>query len=81
MTRPRNKTQYLVVRHEGRWCVSRHGKLFGPYDTQAAAIRSAIDAAQASSLNDRHSQVLTRDANGTVRVEWTYGADPYPPPA
>jgi hypothetical protein len=56
--------------------VSRHGKLYGPYPTQAAAVRSAGDVARASSLNDHHSEVLTKQADGTMRVEWTYGLDP-----
>lgn len=41
--------------------------------------RGAIDGAQLSSLNNRHSQVTTQEADGTQRVERTFGDDPYPP--
>ena len=73
------RTQYVVVAHEGRWHVRRHGKLFGPFPSQAIATCKAVDVAQASSLNDRPSQVLTEEAGGACRVEWTFGDHPYPP--
>ncbi len=76
MSAVRLRTQYLVISQDGQWRVSRHGKLYGPYPTQAAAVRSAGDVARASSLNDHHSEVLTKQADGTMRVEWTYGLDP-----
>lgn len=76
MSAVRLRTQYLVISQDGQWHVSRHGKLYGPYPSQAAAVRGAIEVAQASSLNHRHSEVLSKQADETMRVEWTYGLDP-----
>lgn len=69
------KTQFFVIPHQGRWRVSRRGKMYGPFPTQEVAIRSAIDVAHASGLNERPSQVLIREADGTYRVAWTFGID------
>lgn len=70
------RTQYFVVNHEGQWKVKLDGKHYGPYDTQAVAIRSAVDAAH---KNQGDSQVLVQGQNNQFRTEWTYGHDPYPP--
>ena len=72
------RTRYVVVHHEGCWRVSRHGRMYGPYPTQEVAIRSAIDVAYASGLNDRPSQVLIREPDGTDRIAWTFGIDSHP---
>lgn len=71
------RTQYVVVNHDGQWKISLNGKHYGPYDTQATALRAAVDAAH---KNGGDSQVLVQGANNQFRTEWTYGHDPYPPP-
>ncbi len=71
------RTQYVVVSHNGEWKISLAGKHYGPYVTQAQAIRAAIDAAH---KNRSDTQVLVQGQNNLFRTEWTYGHDPYPPP-
>lgn len=73
------RTQYIVVLREKQWGVSRQGKLYGPYSDRTDALRSAIEVAHKSSLNERPSEVLTEEADGTRLVQWTFGKDPYPP--
>jgi hypothetical protein len=74
------RTQYFVTLHEGQWKIKLDGKHYGPYDTQRAAIRAAVDAAHASGAKGVDSQVLVQGQNNQFRTEWTYGNDPYPPP-
>lgn len=71
------RIQYFVVLHEGRWKINYNGKHFGPYPTQKAAIRAAVDAAHTAKGD---SQVLVQGQDNRFRTEWTYGNDPYPPP-
>lgn len=73
------RAQYFVVLQQNEWKISFEGKHYGPYSTQAAAIRSAVDAAYASGKNGHDAQVLVQGANNQFRTEWTYGHDPYPP--
>lgn len=72
--------KYVVVLHEGQWKISFDGKHYGPYGTQKAAIRAAVDAAQDSGKKGNNAQVLIQGTNNQFRTEWTYGKDPYPPP-
>lgn len=72
-----SRAQYYVVRHDGQWKIKFNGQHYGPYGTQKAAIRSAVDAAHNAKGN---AQVLLQGADGLFRAEWTYGNDPYPPP-
>lgn len=74
------RAQYFVVLHNGEWKVSFDGKHYGPYRTQAGAIRAAVDAAQATGKKGQDAQVLVQGQNNQFRTEWTYGHDPYPPP-
>ena len=74
------RTQYFVVLHEGAWKISFKGQHYGPYSTQAAAIRAAVDAAHTSGKNGADAQVMVQGMNNQFRTEWTYGNDPYPPP-
>ncbi|MEP0323505.1 DUF2188 domain-containing protein [Bauldia litoralis] len=71
------RNQYFVVKHQGEWKIKHNGEHHGPYTTQKAAIRAAVDAAHKSEGN---SQVLVQGENNQFRTEWTYGDDPYPPP-
>lgn len=74
------RTQYFVVQHEGQWKIKLNGQHYGPYDTQAAAIRAAVDAAHTTGDKGGDAQVLVQSTtNHQFRTEWTYGHDPYPP--
>jgi hypothetical protein len=74
------RTVYYVVLHEGQWKIKVNDKHHGPYRTQAAAIRVAVDAAQAAGEEGGNAQVLVQGRDNQFRTEWTYGRDPYPPP-
>ena len=73
------RLQYFVVLHQNQWKVKYDGEHYGPYDTQKAAIRAAVDAAHKSGKNGHDAQVLIQGQNNLFRTEWTYGNDPYPP--
>ena len=70
---------YFVVLHKGEWKIKHNGRHCHTYETQADAIRSAIDAAHTAPEGGL-SQVLVQGQNLRFRTEWTYGKDPYPPP-
>jgi hypothetical protein len=74
---PREK--YYVVLHQGQWKISYNDKHYGPYSTQKAAIRSAVDAAQKAGTKGKDAQVFIQGEKNQFRTEWTYGNDPYPP--
>lgn len=73
------RLQYFVVLHDSQWKIKFDGKHYGPYSTQAEAIRDAVDAAHKSGKNGHDAQVLVQGTNNQFRAEWTYGHDPYPP--
>lgn len=73
------RAQYFVVNHQGQWKISFEGKHYGPYDTQKAAIKVAVDSAHTSGKNGHDAQVLIQGTDSKFRTEWTYGNDPYPP--
>lgn len=72
-----SRVRYYVVRHDGQWKISFNGEHYGPYQSQRAAIRTAVDAAHKATGD---AQVLVQGADNQFRTEWTYGRDPYPPP-
>lgn len=74
------RNSYYVVTQNGEWKISHNQKHFGPYQSQRAAIRAAVDAAHSSGQQGIDSQVLIQGQNNQWRAEWTYGNDPYPPP-
>lgn len=74
------RTQYVVVLHNDQWKISLNGKHYGPYGTQAEAIRKAVDAAHSTGKKGGDAQVLIQGKDNLFRTEWTYGNDPYPPP-
>ena len=74
------RAQYFVVLHQGQWKVSFNQQHYGPYRTQAEAMRAAVDAAHKSGLQGHDAQVLVQGQDHRFRTEWTYGHDPYPPP-
>jgi Uncharacterized protein conserved in bacteria (DUF2188) len=69
-----------VVLHKSEWKIKHNGRYSHPYETQADAIRSAIEAAHAAHQEGGLSQVLVQGQDLLFRTEWTYGKDPYPPP-
>jgi len=73
------RAQYFVVLHEGQWKISFDSKHYGPYSTQADAIKAAVTAAHASGTAGHDAQVLVQGTDNKIRTEWTYGHDPYPP--
>lgn len=73
------RAQYFVVIHEGQWKIKHEGKHYGPYGTQAEAIRKAVDAAHEAGKSGHDAQVLVQGKDTKFRTEWTYGHDPYPP--
>lgn len=74
------RNQYFVVLHDGQWKISFNQKRYGPYKTQAEAIRVAVDAAHSAGKKGHDAQVLVQGKDNKFRTEWTYGNDPYPPP-
>jgi hypothetical protein len=74
------RAQYFVVLHNGEWKINFEQKHYGPYRTQADAIRAAVDAAHSSGAKGIDAQVLIQGRDNKFRTEWTYGNDPYPPP-
>jgi hypothetical protein len=73
------RAQYFVVKHDGEWKISFNGTHYGPYKTQAAAIKDAVEAAHKEGSDGHDAQVLVQGENNRFRAEWTYGSDPYPP--
>jgi hypothetical protein len=74
------RAQYFVVLHNNEWKISFEKKHYGPYGTQAIAIRVAVDAAHKTGTQGHDAQVLVQGRDNQFRTEWTYGHDPYPPP-
>jgi hypothetical protein len=69
-------TPYIVFREQGQWAIKSNGTHYGPFATQRDAVRAAVDAAHEAGLKGLNGQVLLQDQ---LRIEWTYGKDPYPP--
>jgi uncharacterized protein DUF2188 len=74
------RDQYFVVLQGGKWKIKHGDRHSAPFDTQAEAIRSAVDKAHAASEKGELSQVVVQGEDLLFRTEWTYGKDPYPPP-
>ena len=75
-----SRAQYFVVKHQGEWKIKYGEKHFGPYSSQKAAIKVAVDAAHKHGSKGHDAQVFIQGENNQFRAEWTYGNDPYPPP-
>lgn len=73
------RAQYFVVLHNSEWKIKHGDKHYGPYATQALAIKTAVDAAHKAGQSGHDAQVLIQGMNNQFRTEWTYGHDPYPP--
>lgn len=70
---------YYVVHHQGEWKISHENKHYGPYASQAAAIREAVDTAHKAGNLGHDAEVRVQGRDSQFRTEWTYGHDPYPP--
>ncbi|RUM18716.1 DUF2188 domain-containing protein [Rhizobium phaseoli] len=73
------RAHYYVLRDGTEWKI-RHNDKDYKYNTQAAAMQAAVDAAHASGKSGHDAQVLVQGRDGKWQTEWTYGHDPYPPP-
>jgi Uncharacterized protein conserved in bacteria (DUF2188) len=67
-----DRIQYVVSLYEGAWFVTFQGKRYGPYDSRADAIETAVRAAH----QVPNSQVVVQGDHGPFRTEWTCGNDP-----
>jgi len=61
---------YTVIRDGDQWQINLTGKNYGPYATQSAAIREAIDTAKKAVNPERHARVMVQEENGSFREEW-----------
>ena len=73
------RAHYYVVRDGSGWKVQLDGKDY-PFNTQAEAMKAAVDATHSSGREGHDAQVLVQGRDGKWQTEWTYGHDPYPPP-
>ena len=74
------RAKYYVVLHQGEWKIKHGDKHYGPYATQKAANKIAVETANKAGRTGHDAQVLVQGQNNQWRTEWTYGHDPYPPP-
>ena len=58
------------------WKVTQSGKTVSNHKTQAAAEAAAIAAGRAAQNDGGKGQAVLHKADGTIREERTYGADP-----
>lgn len=73
------RLRYDAVPNGTRWTIKFEGKAYGDFATQKAAARQAVDWAHEQGSKGHDAQVYVHRPDGTFRVEWTYGNDPYPP--
>lgn len=72
------RAQYFVVKNQSGWCVKLMGEQYGPYSSQAVAVKAAVAAAQKAGELGHDAQVVVQGADNQFRTEWTYGTDPFP---
>lgn len=58
------------------WKVTQGGKTISTHDTQKASEAAAIAAGRGAQTEGGKGQAVLHKANGTIREERTYGADP-----
>jgi Uncharacterized protein conserved in bacteria (DUF2188) len=58
------------------WKVTQSGKTISTHDTQKAAEAAAVSAGRAAEAGGGTGQAILHKADGTIREERTYGADP-----
>lgn len=69
---------YTVLKDATGWQINLDGKNYGPYKTQSAALRDAIDTAHKAGEQGRPARVVMYDGT-SFHVEWVHGKDAYPP--
>ncbi len=72
------RAQYFVVKHQSGWHIKLNGAQYGPYKSQATAIKFAVDAAQKAGEIGHDAEVVVQGPDSQFRTEWAYGRDPYP---
>jgi hypothetical protein len=77
-----DRDQYFVVLHKGEWKIKHNGRHSHPYESQADAIRSAIDADHTAHREGGLSQVLVqgKDLCSVPNGPTAKIPIPYPPP-
>ena len=75
------RTRYVVgPLGSAKWKITVGKQEHGPYASREEALAAAIDAAHKEARRHKEgTQVLSRRADGKLRLEWTSGQDPYPP--
>lgn len=69
---------YFVVKNQTGWHVKLNGQQYGPYSSQAIAMKAALAAAQKAGEMGHEAFVVVQGADNQFRTEWTYGRDAYP---
>jgi hypothetical protein len=64
---------YTVIRDGAVWRINLTGKNYGPYTTQSAAIRDAIDTAKKAITAGFPARVMVQEEDGNFREEWRAG--------
>jgi len=72
------EVRYLVVKRNDGWKIVSGNSRFGPFPDRLRAIDAAIELADKTGRDGRDSQVLVRGEDRQLRIEWTYGRDPFP---
>ena len=72
------EVRYLVVKRNDGWRIVTGSSRLGPFADRLAAIDAAIELADRTGRDGRDSQVLVRADDRQLRIEWTYGRDPFP---
>ncbi|MCL4712735.1 MAG: DUF2188 domain-containing protein [Pseudorhodoplanes sp.] len=70
------RKQFFVSPDQGQWKVQSNGVTLSRHYHQRTATRAAVDLAHE---HKGDAQVVVQREDGTIRTEWTYGHDPYPP--
>ncbi|MGH6780856.1 MAG: DUF2188 domain-containing protein [Sphingomonadaceae bacterium] len=73
--------RYAIIPHGDGWMINLSGNNYGPYASQTAAIRDAIDTAHKAGEGGYQAQVLIQGEDGRFATHWTHGKDAYPPMA
>jgi hypothetical protein len=73
-----SRADYFILQDGPQWKVRFNGEDC-TFQTQADAMRAAIDAAHAAGRAGVDAQVLVQGYSGCWWTEWTYRRDIYPP--
>jgi hypothetical protein len=73
--------EYVVAAREGEWTITLVDNVIGAYRSEQEAMRGAIEAARDAGVRGYRAEVLVRERGNFLRSAWTFGLDPFPPPA